>query len=262
MGITELEVAKKAAIEGGRVVMEYYGKVSLTYKKDRSITTEADLASEKKIKKIIEAEFPTHSLLGEEFGLEERHSEYKWIIDPLDGTTNYWIRNPFFGVSIALTVKDEPIIGVVYYPIMDELFYAQKGEGAYLNNSQISVSETSKIADSVLTYCHGRDEKSIKEIIRIFGKLKLISNKTRHLGAAALELCYVACGRTDAFYVVGLNSWDVAAGITIVRESGGVVSDFEGRPFRNKTKNLLTSNGKIHQQLIELIQNPKTVSIN
>lgn len=257
MGTTELDVAKKAAIEGGRVLMDYYGKVSLTYKKDRSITTEADLASEKRIKEILEAEFPTHSLLGEEYGLEERHSDYMWIIDPLDGTTNYWMRNPFFGVSIALTVKDEPIVGVVYYPIMDEIFYAQKGKGAYLNDSQISVSDSSELVNSIVTFCHGRDKKSVKEIIRIFGKLKLISNKIRQIGAAALELCYVASGRTDAFYVVGSNPWDVIAGITIVRESGGVVSDFDGRPFRVKTKNLLISNGKFHQQLLDLIHHPK-----
>jgi myo-inositol-1(or 4)-monophosphatase len=257
MANTELELAKKAAIEGGKVLMKYYGKVSMNYKKDRSIATEADLVSERRIKKIIEEAFPNHSILGEEYGLEERYSDYKWIIDPLDGTTNYWIKNPFFCVSIALTQREEPIIGVVYYPITEEMFYAQKGEGAYMNDSQISLSDTSEIADSIVTFCHGRDKTSIREMIQIFGKLKPITSKVRQIGATALELCYVACGRTDAFYVVGSNPWDVIAGITIVKESGGKVSDFEGNPYKIKTKNLIASNCRLHQKLLNLIHHPE-----
>ena len=195
MGFKELDVAKEAALEGGKTLMEYYGKVSIRYKEDRSITTEADVASEEKIKSILRGEFPSYSLLGEETGLEQGISDYTWVIDPLDGTTNYFMRNPFFDVSIALAYKNEPVIGVVYYPAMNEIFYAEKGKGAYLNDKRIFVSNVTEIRDSIITFCHGRDQNSVKEMINIFGKLKLINNKVRQIGAAALELCYVACGR-------------------------------------------------------------------
>lgn len=253
MRLKELDVAKKAALEGGKILMEDYGKVSIRYKEDRSIATEADVASEKKIKSILKGEFPSYSLLGEEFGLEKGISDYMWVIDPLDGTTNYCMRNPFFGVSIALVYKNEPLIGVVYYPAMDETFYAEKGEGAYLNNERIFVSSVTEIRDSMITFCHGRDQNSLKEMINIFGKLKLINNKVRQIGAAALELCYVACGRVDSFFMVGVNPWDIAAGVVIVKEAKGKVSDFEAKPFNMGSKDILASNGKIHERLLKLI---------
>ncbi len=248
-----MDAAKKAALEGGKILMEFYGKVSARYKEDGSITTVADVESEKEIKAILKGEFPSYSLLGEESGLEQGISDYMWVIDPLDGTTNYYMKNPFFGVSIALTCKAKPLMGVVYFPFMNEIFYAEKGKGAYLNDEKIFVSNVSEINDSIITFCHGRDQNSVKEMLKIFGKLKLINNKVRQIGSAALELCYVACGRVDSFFMIGVNSWDVAAGVLIVKEAEGKVTDFEAKPFNMQSENILATNSKTHERLLKLI---------
>lgn len=250
----ELRAATRAALEAGMVLMEYYGKVRAEYKSDRSIVTEADIKSEERIKSILESEFPTYSMLGEELGYVERDPNHSWVIDPLDGTTNYTMRTPFFSVSIGLMERGEPILGVVHYPHEGEVFRAERGGGAYLNEERIRVSDERDIEKSMLTFCHGRDEESTKAMVNIFGRLKLINNKVRQIGAASLELCYVACGRTDAFMMPGLNPWDVAAGALIVEEAGGRVSDFGGEPFHMNSRSLLASNGGLHDHLLELIK--------
>lgn len=250
----ELKIAIKAAREAGHLLMKNYGKVSVRYKEDRSIVTKSDIESEKIIKEILQRKFPDYSFLGEESGKEKRISRYTWIVDPLDGTTNYIIRNPFFDVSIALAHKEEPILGVVYYPFQDELFYAERGKGAYLNNKRISVSKQGDIEDSIICFCNAPDNESAERMSRIFSEIKLVNNKLRQIGAGALELSYVACGRVEAFFMVKLNPWDVAAGALLVKEAGGVLTDFYGRSFSINSKDILASNGKIHKDLLKFIK--------
>ncbi|MFQ6050444.1 MAG: inositol monophosphatase family protein [Candidatus Hydrothermarchaeota archaeon] len=250
----EMKVATRAAKEAGKMLMEYYGKVDRNYRYDGSTVTEADLEVERIIKHILSREFPDHSFLGEESGIEKGDSEYLWVIDPLDGTTNFTMRNPFFNTSIALTFRREPILGVVYNPYEDEIFQAERGKGAFLNGDRIRVSEEDEIKNSIITFSHGGDKRSVEIMIDIFGKLKLINGKVRQIGAAALELCFVACGRVEAFFMPGPNLWDVLAGALIVKEANGRVTDFKGNSFKISSSDILASNGKIHGELIEIIK--------
>ncbi len=250
----ELETAIKAAREAGKILLAYYGKVTPRYKKDRSIVTDADLASEKLIKDILKKEFPGYSFLAEESGLEDNHSEYEWVIDPLDGTTNYSIKNPFYNVSIALAKNDSPVLGVVYYPFQDELFYATEDGGAYLNGEKIQVSTTGSMRDAFICFCHGHDQKTVKKATDAYAKIKPLTDRLRQIGASELELSYLGCGRVDAFYMLAQNPWDVASGTLIVREARGRVTDIDGKPFNLKSMDAVASNGLVHKELLELLK--------
>jgi myo-inositol-1(or 4)-monophosphatase len=249
----ELPVAIEAAETAGKDLMRYYGKAKVSLKEDRSFVTEADLESEKRIRTILERRFPSYSFLGEESGLHEAGSETLWVVDPLDGTTNFVMMNPFFDISIALVRGMEPVLGVVHYPFLNETFSAEMGKGSFLNGKEVHVSNISALEDAIITFCHGRDKESTRRVSKIFASLKSITSKVRQLGAAALELCYVACGRTSCFVMPGMNSWDVLAGGVIVKEAGGTISDFDGRTFTVDSKDLLASNGKIHDQLLKIL---------
>jgi myo-inositol-1(or 4)-monophosphatase len=253
MTTKELMVAIEAAETAGKNLMEYYGRARVSLKGDRSLVTEADVESEKRIRTILEREFPTYSFLGEESGRHEMESEALWVVDPLDGTTNYVMMNPFFDISIALIQGTEPILGVVHYPFLNETFYAEKGKGAFLNRKKVHVSNETVLEDSIITFCHGCDKESIRRVSKIFAHLKFVTDKVRQLGAAALELCYVACGRTSCFLMPSINLWDVLAGTIIVKEAGGMVSDFNGHTFSANSKDILASNGKIHDQLLKIL---------
>ncbi len=248
----ELDFATKLAKEAGEQLLEMFGKVEASLKADKSIVTEADTMVEELIKSRIMDAYPDHDVIGEETGRLGIESPYVWVIDPLDGTTNFSIRNPFFDVSIALTYEAEPIVGVVYYPFAGELFHAVKGKGAYLNDDPISVSEN-EFETAIITFCNNRDAESVERIVDIFGKLKPLNNKFRQFGAGALELSFVACGRADSFLMVGANPWDVAAGVLLVREAGGVATDFQGKAYDINSIDLLAANPKVHGKLLDLI---------
>lgn len=250
----ELDVARKAALEAGKILMKYYGNVDTVTKKDGSLVTRADRESEDRIKAMLSKEFPDYSFLGEETGHDDRKSEYTWVVDPLDGTTNYSIKNPFFNVSIALVRTSEPVMGVVYSPVQNELFHAVKGKGAYLNGKKISVSDVGSVKDSVIAFCHSRDKHTAESITRIFHTLKLVNTTFRQIGAAALELCYVASGRIECFMQLKMKPWDVAAGTVIVREAGGKVTNLEKSEFGTDSLHLLASNGKIHDAILKTIK--------
>jgi myo-inositol-1(or 4)-monophosphatase len=253
----ELRVAIRAAKEAGKILKQHYGKIKkITYKKEYSRLTAADLLAEKKIIGIIKKEFPEYSIYSEEKGFETKKSDYMWVIDPLDGTTNYSIMLPFFNVAIGLAFKGEPILGVVYYPPYNELFYAEKGKGAFLNGKRIHVSSKKELIKSVVGYCHGeRTPKAIKRATEIYVNLKRIAtNRTRQFGSAALELSYCACGRIDAFEMSDMNAYDVAAGVAIVREAGGKVTDFENKKFDLKSRDILASNGILHKKILNIIK--------
>ncbi len=249
------KIAKKLARNTGDLLKKYYCKKNtLIYKSDSSLVTEADLEADRFLRTEIEKTFPSHSIISEESTKKKTSSNYQWIIDPLDGTTNFSICNPFFGVSICVLLKGVAQVGVIYSPIQDELFWAIRGKGAFLNNKPIIVDNQKDIEKSVITFCNGRDIESRKILIQIYQNLKLKNNRIRQIGAAALELSYVAAARTGGFFMPGVNSWDILAGTLIVEEAKGKVSDFNGKKFSISSQNLIAAPESVHQALLELIQ--------
>jgi myo-inositol-1(or 4)-monophosphatase len=252
-----LTVAIESAKEAGRFLKLNLGKVkNIESKKEEiNLVTEIDKGSEKKIIDFLKSRFPNHSILAEESGETNLGSDFKWIIDPLDGTTNYTHSFPVFCVSIALEFKGEVILGVVYDPNLDELFYAEKGKGAFLNGKRISVSKTDKLIKSMLATGFPYNVKENPDnCIEHFVNFLMEVQAIRRLGSAALDLVYVACGRLDGFWEVNLNPWDTAAGKIIVEEAGGKVTDFYGNDFNIYTKGIVASNGLIHEQMLEVIK--------
>ncbi len=249
----ELAAARRAALAAGAVLMKHYGKVDAEYKKDGSVVTKADRESEELIKSMLFRAFPGHSFLGEESGLDEKGSEFRWVVDPLDGTSNYSMKNPFFNVSIGLLKGGEPVLGVVFSPVQKELFSAVRGKGAFMNGKRIMVSGETGLSRSKVAFCHGKDKRSVEVISGVFHSMKSMNDTFRQLGSAALELAYVACGRLDAFLSAGTHPWDVAAGLLIVREAGGRVTDFSGKEYGMYSPDILATNGKVHRELMRVL---------
>lgn len=249
----ELDVAKKAALAAGKILMEHYGKVGADKKKDGSLVTKADTESEDKIKSILFEAFPDYSFLGEETGRDDRRSEYTWMVDPLDGTTNYAMKKPFFNVSIGLVKGNEPVVGVIHSPVDGETFTAVKGGGTFLNDKKARVSGGSSLESSSMVFCSGIGTGNSEIMSRINSSLGPAKNPFGSKGAAALELAYVSCGRLDSFVAVGAKPWDVAAGILLVSEAGGTVTDFTGNRYEMNSSGLIASNPGIHRNIAELI---------
>lgn len=247
--------ALRAAVESGAILRKNYGRVrSVGHKGEIDLITEVDLKSEQRIIKIIRKEFPDHDILAEEGHGGDKDSEYRWIIDPLDGTTNYAHAFPCFAVSIALEKRGEVILGIVYDPLREELFSAQKGKGSYLNKKRILVSKTKRISDSLLATGFAYDvHESPENNLNHFSNFTLRAQGIRRAGAASIDLCYVACGRFDGFWEMKLKPWDTAAGSLIVKEAGGRVTDFKGNPFSIYSKEILASNGRIHVEMVEVL---------
>ncbi len=248
-----LKVAIRAAKEAGTELLNYYGKTTSRIKEDKSILTEADLKSDILIKQIINSNFPNHSVLSEESGMEDYNSDFLWVIDPLDGSTNFSVQNPFFCVSIGLLHNKHPIIGVVYSPIQDELFHAEVEKGAYLNGNLIEINRKASLDSSFIAFGNARDQQHRKNIIQIFKNIKIKNNFIRQVGAAALELCYVAAGRFGAYIMTGINSWDIVAGALIVNEAHGIITDFKGKEFNFYSTDILAAPSSIHKSLLEII---------
>ncbi|HYX30323.1 MAG TPA: inositol monophosphatase family protein, partial [Pyrinomonadaceae bacterium] len=220
--------------------------------------TESDLASERLIIDRIQTYYPRHSILAEESGTSNPHhqanqSEWLWIIDPLDGTTNYAHGYPCFCVSIALEHRGHLQIGVVYDPMRDEMFAAERGQGASLNGRRVSVSQTGDLGNALLCTGFPYDVRERNEFARHFANFIMHARGVRRDGAAALDLAYVAAGRFDGFWEEGLKPWDVAAGVLLVEEAGGRVTDYRGEPFDIRTPPILTSNGLIHEQMMSVL---------
>lgn len=252
------QTAIKAALAAGKILIKHFPKFRksvISFKDQHEIVTKQNIQAEKAILAILKKETPDFGILSEEKGGgPKKGSPYLWVVDPLDGTTNYSIRLPIFAVSIALFYKNEVILGVVYAPYSKELFVAEKGKGAYLNNKRLKVSKEGRITRSFLTFCHGHKLEDIKRITRLYPKLKLTGYDLRQLGAASLELGFVASGRTEAIIIPGAHVWDVASGVLLVREAGGRVTDFQGRHWDLKSKDMVASNGKIQSELLKIIK--------
>ena len=251
-----LSVAREAAYAAGHVLREnIHGTRQITYKGDINLVTEMDMRSERTIVEILRAAFPDHGIIAEEETKIRNDSGYSWIIDPLDGTTNYAHGYPCFSVSIALEYKGAIIVGAVYDPMREELFSAQKGQGAFLNGKPIRVSAADTLIKSLLATGFPYDRKvSEKNNMVFFHDLLMVSQEVRRDGSAALDLCSVAAGRFDGFWELKLKPWDVAAGSLIAQEAGGRVSDFTGTHFSIHDDEILASNGKIHEQMLQILQ--------
>lgn len=219
-----------------------------------NLVTEADHAAERVIISVIQKDFPEHAILSEECGASENSNEYKWIIDPIDGTVNFANGIPICCVSIALEHNGKMILGAVHNPVLNEFFFAEKNCGAFLNHKKIQVSDKTEVIKSCLvtgfpyTYL---DEPNGP--LQIFEKLIRLGIPVRRLGSAAIDLCWVAAGRFDGFYEHKLQAWDSAAGFLIVEEAGGKVTDFKGDRYSPYQPHIIATNGKIHDELVAVV---------
>jgi myo-inositol-1(or 4)-monophosphatase len=257
------KVAIDAALKAGEIIIAHSGKVKkIGFKDEVNLVTDVDRISEEAIIKIIRNKFPRHGILTEESQEKKSESAFKWVIDPLDGTTNYAHDLPVYCISIALEKKGEIILGVVYNPNLDELFVGEKGKGAYLykgrgsskSKQKISVSHTHPLGKSLLATGFPYDIRTSKNNnLNHFTNFYKRCQAVRRMGAAALDLCYLAMGRFDGFWELKLSPWDMAAGSLLVTEAGGKVTDFSGKPFNIYLKEILASNGKIHQPMIDIL---------
>ncbi|MDI6767865.1 MAG: inositol monophosphatase family protein [Bacteroidota bacterium] len=254
-----ITVAVEAAKQAGNFLSQNLGKVRDIQRKsdqERNLVTEIDKRSEEIIIETIKKHYPTHGILAEESGKSQRQeSDYKWIIDPLDGTTNYTHSLPIFCVSIGVERKGEIVAGVIYDPNNDELFTAEKGKGAFLNSKRIKVSQTDSLTRSLLvTGFPYNITENPDHAVEHFINFLMTAQAVRRLGSAALDLAYIAAGRFDGFWEVALNPWDMAAGTLIVQEAGGEVTNFSGDTFSIYQKQILASNGKVHDEMVKVLK--------
>ena len=256
-----LKTAISIAHRSGRLLMQHYGKAHQIEHKGHhliNLVTDVDKKSEALIVGTLKKHFPTHQILAEEGLGAKSRSAYKWIIDPLDGTTNYTHGFPFFCVSIGLEVEGKIALGVVYAPMLKELFVAMRGKGATLNGKRIHVSSESDISRSLLATGFPYDIRVAKRNnLDYFAKFARTAQAIRRAGSAALDLSYLACGRFDGFWELRLAPWDMAAASLIVEEAGGKVTNFEGKELNLYGDDVVASNGKIHTQMLSVIRKVK-----
>lgn len=252
-----LNFAVQTAREAGQILLEKFGrKINISLKGDINLVTEADLASEKLIIERIKSYYPKHSILAEESGNAVVHGDsvWKWIIDPLDGTTNFAHGYPCFCVTLALEHNGRIVIGVTFDPTRNELFAAERGQGATLNNKPIRVSETEKLGDALLVTGFPYNFKQKENFAKSLTNFLLQSRGVRRDGSAAIDMAYVACGRFDGFWEEGLNPWDVAAGVLMIEEAGGRISYYDGSPFSVYHPPICASNGLIHDEMLQILR--------
>ncbi len=249
------KVAITAAQKAGKLLLNEYNifkRQSARLKAKHEIITKADLIAEKSILSEIRKKFPDHQILSEEAGKINNLSNYFWIVDPLDGTTNFSIHSPLWAVSIGVAYNNELVLGVVLAPFLDELFIAEKGKGARLNQRKITVSRVTP-KKIINTFCHGSKTRDIKKALKFLNYQKIKHLDCRQLGSASLELAYVAAGRTESIMIPGAHPWDVAAGVLLVREADGRVTDFKDRDWNLSSRDILASNGRVHEELLRVI---------
>jgi myo-inositol-1(or 4)-monophosphatase len=244
-----MEIAREA----GALIREFEkNRPQFEMKGEFDLVTIADRQSEELVVKRLTALYPDHAILGEEGGEQGVTSEYKWYVDPLDGTTNFAHGFPVFNVSIGLERAGELICGVVYDPTRDELFSAEKGGGAYLNGQRIRVSKAAKLDDTLSATGFPSRKRHQNVNVHFFYQMAMLSHGVRRPGAAAIDLAYVACGRLDLYWEFSLNPWDMAAGVLLVREAGGTVSSMTGQPFEMRGPHILADNSLVHDETFEL----------
>ena len=244
------------AREAGALLMTYFDRhIKIEYKGDVDLVTAADRASEKLIVERLQTRWPEHGIVGEEGTRSDTGAAHRWFVDPLDGTTNFAHGYPVFCVSIALARQDDQLeAGVLYDPTRDEMFAAERGQGATLNGKAIQVSKTTRLAESILGTGFPSHKRHKNPNIHFYQQITLRSHGVRRAGSAALDLANVASGRYDGFWEFNLNPWDTAAGVLIVQEAAGKVTRFDGTPFRLDSREVLATNSVIHDEVIEQFQ--------
>lgn len=252
----ELAIAKSAALHAGKFLLKKFSQQQkiTTKTTETDIVTESDMQSQKLIVAEIQKEYPRHTIIGEESLHLDNASSYTWYIDPLDGTVSFAHQYPLFSVSIGLKKDATPIVGVVYVPVLDELFYAVQGKGAFLNGKRIHVSRTNTLLQSLVAtgfpyHKHINPDNNIKEFCKVIVQVQGF----RRSGSAALDLCSVACGRLDGYWELFLKPWDYMAGVLLVQEACGTVTTTDGLPLDYAGSRIVASNGKIHKQLLEIL---------
>ena len=251
------EIAKKAALTAGKFIKSRFLtlKPEEVFKKSKhDLVTSVDKGAEKIILDAISQTFPDHAILSEEAGRKEAKSDYLWVIDPLDGTTNFFLGNPLFTISIALFYKKEVVLSVIHVPITDQTFSSQKNKGAYLNKTKLSVSQKNKLEGAYLAYCFPPKKQGMKTIAKIFPKLVKKASLMRQFGSASWEICQVASGKLDGFFLPHVSPWDVAGGALLVKEAGGKVTNFQGKPWTLEDKSFVATNGKVHHKLLKTLK--------
>ncbi len=253
-----LEKIKQIALEAGEVIRDGFGtNFQIEYKTgENNLVTEIDKKSEKILLDFIKKTYPNHSILSEESGRTDKSSDFIWLIDPLDGTTNFAHGLPIFSVSIALQKKGETILGLVYDIMQNAIYAAESGSGAYKNEKRINVNSNRNLSQSVLVTGFPYDiSTNHPNAVKIFEYFLKNSRAVRRLGSAAIDFCYVASGVFSGFWEVSLNAWDFGAGDLIVREAGGIVTDFSGKNLRINSKQTLATNGLLHGEMLNVLKN-------
>lgn len=248
----------KTIQEAGEAIIKDYDNLDrsrVRFKTPRDLVTAGDIKSEKMIIAALKNNFPDHQILSEESGRINKKSDYLWIIDPLDGTTNFFMHNPLWSVSIALAYKGEIVLGAVYAPMQKELFHAVLGQGAYLNNKKIAVDNSP--LKTLNAFCNGREIKNIERMVEYFSYQKKRSLDCRQLGSAAIEMAYVAAGRLSSLVIPGAWAWDVAAGALLVREAGGKVTDFKNRQWQIDERDIIAASQTAHAKVLKIIKGLK-----
>ncbi len=248
------KVALAAAQDAGEILRNGLTKeLTISHKGELDLVTQMDTLSEQTIVTHINRHFSDHQILAEEGTHQKSNSPWRWVIDPLDGTTNYAHHFPYFCVSIAVEFEKTVVLGVIYDPIHNELFVAERGKGATLNGIPLTVSSIPKLKEALLVTGFAYNLRTDPENnLNHFTQFLMRVQGVRRMGSAALDLCYVAAGRFDGFWELNLNPWDTAAGFLIVTEAGGAVTDFSGKPFFIEGKAILATNGKIHQEMVNV----------
>ncbi|MFC1598410.1 inositol monophosphatase family protein [Patescibacteria group bacterium] len=259
MGTPSEKIKKEVVVlikkTGLELLKQFKSKgIKAKFKAKNEIVTQADLLAEKIILKKLKDLTPAWRILSEESGDNHINSDYTWIVDPLDGTTNFYMGSPLFAVQMALVYKNEPILSLIYAPAIDEFYYAEKGKGAFFNNKKIMVGKRG-LKQALLTYCHGSEQTAKKKAIKIYKSFKLNNYHIRLIGSAAIEFAWIANGNTDAYFSPGASPWDIIPGALLVQEAGGKVTDFSGKPWGLKSKTILASNAKIDKQLLKYLKN-------
>jgi myo-inositol-1(or 4)-monophosphatase len=248
-----LETSVDIAREAGQLLARYFErKVGFELKGEFDLVTEADRASEKLVVERLRSRFPSHAIVAEEGGGHQAASEYRWYVDPLDGTTNFAHGFPAYCVTLALERAGELVTGVIYDPLREEVFTVERGSGAYLNNRRIRVSKAERLEDALVATGFPSRKRHVNVNVHFYYQLAMFTHGVRRAGSAALDLAYVACGRLDAFWEFGLNPWDQAAGVLLVREAGGAVSDMKGGAASLTGPHVLADNGLIHEEILGL----------
>jgi myo-inositol-1(or 4)-monophosphatase len=262
-----IEIAKKAALSAAKILMDNFGtlKTSDVREKNRNdFLTFVDEISEKEIITVIKTHYPDHTILAEESGFSGQNAQYRWIIDPLDGTKNYICNIPIFSVSIALQYQGKTILGVVYDPVHNELFTAEKGKGALLNGNPIKVNSQDNPGASLFgTGFPFKYKPYLSKYLDCFEDIFFHLSGVRRMGSAAIDLCYVASGRFEGFWEIGLSAWDMAAGSLIIEEAGGYVTDFWADTAYLENSFILATNGYLHDHILKIIQKhfPKPIKL-